>query len=256
MSTSSGLRPSSAARDRAARAPCRRSGRRPARRARSRDASGRSTVRRAAAATTMAAAWLAGVGAGREEPRRIGGELRQAVRAAEVVGLPGVRVAAGRARRLDGHAADGIDHRRIESSAGGSCARCAPRGRDDARPAPGPRPARSRRSRSRARRCSRTGSATPAGASSTANQVPAAMTICGRSPAATSRPSRRTSPPARRAQQQHVERPALVEMKQLVRLQPVQVRRRLRARDQEIDRRAGGARAAVRHAASTASGAR
>ena len=47
----------------------------------------------------------------RQEARRIGRELIQAVQAAEVVRLSRVRVAAGRARRLDGHAADGIDHR-------------------------------------------------------------------------------------------------------------------------------------------------
>ena len=47
-----------------------------------------------------------------DEPRRIGRKQLQAVPAAEVIRLPGVDVAAGGARRVDGHAADGIDHGR------------------------------------------------------------------------------------------------------------------------------------------------
>src|SRR5262249_39206713 len=44
----------------------------------------------------------------------------------------------------------------------------------------------------------------------------------------------------------HVERPALVEMEQLVGAQPVQVRRAVGAAEQEVDGGAGGARAAER----------
>ena len=93
------------------------------------------------------------------------------------------------------------------------------------------------------------------GASSTANHVPAGITSCGRAPAAMSRPRRAHLGGARRSQQQHVERPAFVQVEQLVGLQPVQIRRRLRARHQEIDRRARGARAPVRRGVDGQSGA-